>query len=176
MELLYPERRKGNVLVRHSREEDIKGIAKLEKEIEGENAATLETLYGRFRMFPEGVVVAEHEREIVGYAEFCRWNLTCNSFDTFEEIKNFRELHRIDGINAYVIFLATHPSFRRNGIATSFLHSAIKYSTNNGVQKVQLVARPELKRFYSRIGMKLVRELPNFLPYSPGIFMERAVR
>lgn len=176
MGLLHSERKNGNVLVRHSREKDVEGIAKLEKEIEGENAATLETLTDRFKMFPEGVVVAEHEREIVGYAEFCRWNLTCNSFDTFEEIKNFRELHRIDGINAYVIFLATHPSFRKNGIATSLLYSAFKYSTNNGVQRIQLVARPELKGFYSKLGMNPLRELPNFLPYSSGIFMERAVR
>ena len=162
-------------IVRNSREEDVFEVAELEKEIEGENAASLETITERFGMFPEGFIVAEDRGRIIGYIESCRWNKEAGDFHKFEEIKNFSKNHNEKGANLYLIFLAVDEYYRRNGIGSLLVKSLIKYSVNNKIRKIQLVAKLELKKFYSSLEMKSVIKLPNFLPYASGIFMEKVI-
>lgn len=164
------------VKIRHAREKDIPRVAELESEIDGENAASLETLMGRFKMFPEGFIVAENRGGIIGYTQSCRWNKEAGNFHNFKEIRDFQKHHDERARNLYVIFLAVDENYRKNGIGSSLIKSLIKYSVNNQIEKIQLVARSELRKFYSSFGMKPIMELPNFLPYAPGIFMEMALR
>lgn len=73
--------------IRNATIKDIDDVHLLEQLVEGENAATKETLLSRFRMFPEGFYVAKENGTVLGYIESCLWNKS--DFETFDEIKDF---------------------------------------------------------------------------------------
>ncbi|HYD03726.1 MAG TPA: GNAT family N-acetyltransferase [Alphaproteobacteria bacterium] len=141
--------------------DDISEVARLEKSIEGRNAASLDTLMDRFSMFQKGFRVAEYNGKICGYIESCRWNK--ESFETFEEIRNFPDFHDENGRNLYIIFLAVDEKYRKQGIGSSLVKSLQYYAQNNGISKIQLASKKGLEGFYGDLGFEIVKDLPLFL-------------
>lgn len=160
--------------IRSAFPEDLPRVARLERLIERKYAASRRTLQDRLASFSKTFLVAEKESGVVGYAEACRWNL--DRFDTFEQIREFPKLCERQGRHLYVIFLAVHPRMRRQGIGSKLLEGLIKIAKQRHLSKVQLVSKPNLVNFYGRLGFSKVKDLPRFLPYSPGVLMELCIR
>ncbi len=155
--------------------EDIENVWNLEKRIEKEHCATKETLMSRFKMFPEGCYVAEENGEITGYIESCLWDKS--SFETFDEIKDFPNNHNSMGKALYIIFLGVDGKYRRKGIGSELVRKLQKYAINHGLSKVQSVAGEGfIIDFYEKLGFKVIRNLPKFLPYSSGTLMEYNIK
>src|SRR3989338_10868435 len=125
-------------IIRKARLKDIDYIHSVEKAVEGENAATKETLLSRFKMFPEGFLVAEEDDKIVGHVESCLWNK--EDFETFDEIENFPKEYDPNGKTLYVIFLAVDEKYRKRGIGSELIKSLEKYARDKNLNKLQLVS------------------------------------
>ena len=158
------------IKIRTALEKDLEKIIKIENEIE-RYPASYETLLSRLKMFNEGFLVAETNNEIVGYIESCLWKTKL--FESFEEIKNFPELHNPLGDTLYVIFIAVDPKYQHQGIGSKLISSIIEIANTKKVEKVQLVAKVGLENFYKKFGFIEVRTLPNFLYGEKGILMEK---
>ena len=64
-------------------------------------------------------------------------------------------------------------SYRRKGIGSKLIRTLQKYASKNLLDKIQLVALESFTiNFYKKLGFKVTKELPNFLPYSKGTLME----
>lgn len=131
-------------------------------------------------MFPSGFWVAETKgngkKMLIGYVMSCRWNR--EEYHRFEDVADFPSNHNPRGANLYVIFLAVHPDFRRQGVGSELLSSMIEAQRKKytGISKVQLVALDTLRNFYERMGFKLIRELPEWLSYAAGLLMQKSLR
>ena len=160
--------------IRNATTQDIEKVAELEKRIEGENAATKDTLLSRFNMFPQGFYLAEQEGNVLGYVESCLWNK--DNFETFDEIKDFPKQHNSEGRNLYIIFLGVDKNQRRRRIGSELIRTLQNYASEKKLDKVQLVAGESfLVDFYKGLGFEIVKELPHFLPYSKRTLMEYKV-
>jgi len=157
---------------------DVWAAAKLEKTIEGVRSASLSTLEERLLMFPRGFLVAEVKGgPVVGYVNSCKWDKEAKDFSTYKTIIDFQENHSDNGKNLYVIFLGVDTKYRRNGIGSRLIEEIKVRAKDDGLDKVQLVSGDDfLPDFYSKLGFKEVKKLPNFLPYIDGTLMEYAVK
>src|SRR3989338_6019016 len=124
--------------IRNATIEDIDNVHILEQLIEGENAATKETLLSRLKMFPEGFYVDKENGNVLGYIESCLWNKS--DFETFDEIKDFPNQHDVNAKILYVIFIAVDERQRKHGIGSALITALQKYAEKKQLEKVQLVA------------------------------------
>lgn len=165
--------------IRNATIKDIDEVCKLEQSVEGNNAATKETLLSRLKMFPEGFCIAKENGNVLGYVESCLWNKS--DFETFDEIKDFPNNHDINAKTLYVIFIAVDEMQRKNGIGSALITTLQKYAEKKQLEKVQLVAvkrdstKDFLIGFYNELGFRTIRELPHFLPDKPGTLMEYCI-
>lgn len=143
--------------------EDIPNIYKIETDIEHSNAATEETLRKRLLMFNDGFLVIKDRKnkQILAYIETLIWN--DKDFENFEEISNFPIHYNIRGTSLYIIFLATSKSYRKKGFGTTLLKEIEKQTKQFGIKLITLVAKDDLVSFYSKLGFKEDKELPEFL-------------
>lgn len=163
--LTYP-----NIQIRNTTLADIDSILEIEKSVAGEHAATRQILTGRLNMFPEGFYVITEEDNIRGYIESCRWNR--NSIEKSEERDNFPKLHVPDGRHLYIIYLAVDEHHRYKRFGSNLINKLKDYARENKLDKVHLVVGEGLVPFYSQLEFKVVKELPEYLPYSSGTLME----
>lgn len=117
--------------------------------------------------------MAEKKNKVIGYTEACRWNV--ERLDTFDQIREFPRLCDREGKNLYVVFLAVAPKMRQRGVGSMLMRALVRISEEKRVSKVHLVSKPELVRFYRGFGFSPVKDLPEFLPDSPGVLMELRV-
>ncbi len=158
-------------------------IQRLEHEIsnlDNDNieVASLETLFRRQAMFPQGFLVAQYNNTILGYIESCRWNKEAGDFQTFDEIKDFPNQHVSDGENLYILGLAVHPQYRRNGVGSALVNAAVNLASQQKCSAAQLVAdiEPQMQAFYNQLGFTPKLLLPTFYPGYSCCFMERLLK
>src|SRR3989344_6008598 len=109
------------MIIKNATKADLDQIVLLEKRIEGEHAASPQTLNERLKMFSEGFYVAEEGDKVIGYLQSCRWNK--EEINSFDEIKNFPQQHIADGRFLYGIFMGVDPEYRRKGIGRELVRT-----------------------------------------------------
>ncbi|MEA5401375.1 N-acetyltransferase [Arcicella sp. DC2W] len=143
-------------------EQDIKHIYAIESKIEFENGASEATLLERRKMFNQGFLVLKKGNKILGYIETTIWKY--RDFESFDEIKNFPVFHNSEGDTLYVIFLAIDEYERLKGYGSALLKAVENtISQHYNINKIVLVAKDGLVKFYKNNGYKEVKELPHFL-------------
>jgi ribosomal protein S18 acetylase RimI-like enzyme len=143
-------------------------VASLEKCIEGDDAADLAVLISRQEMFPDGFLVAIENGEVVGYIESCLWDR--NEFAS--AYLEYPKYHNANAKALYVIFLAAHPDHRGKGIGGRLVQSLQEVAKDMGKEKIILVARDKLLKFYGKLGFTIIKALPEFLSYTSCTHME----
>lgn len=95
-----------------------------------------------YKEYPEGFIVAENRKEIVGY--------------TIGKLKNGE---------AEIISLAVKPDFRQKGIGTKLTNFLINYFKEGGVREISLNVRTKNKvgiAFYQELGFKILKIIENY--------------
>ncbi len=134
----------------------------LEQAIEGEDAATMDTLVSRHRMFNDGFLLARKNGAILGYIQSCLWNLNRPEFNSQADF--FTRHHRLDAKNLYIIFLGVAPDQRRKGVASALLYAIQIVAESYSVAGIQAVSRYDLIPMYKKNGFVEEDEIPGFLP------------
>jgi ribosomal protein S18 acetylase RimI-like enzyme len=161
--------------IRVATPEDLRTIASIERSVEDPRlAASIQLLQERLFLYPQGFLVAVLDNQIVGYLESIRWD--GSDFERFDDIKDYKLMHRELGDVLYIAFMAVDPAFRNRGFASQLMARAQKRAIDQEIKKIQLVALPKLVGFYERLGFGRVRILPCFLDNSLGELMEKMLR
>ncbi|MCB0699309.1 MAG: GNAT family N-acetyltransferase [Chitinophagales bacterium] len=142
--------------------EDIRKIYRIESDIEYSNAASEETLFERLQVFNDGFYVAKEKNQVLGYIESIIWDDW--DFESFSQIKNFPLHFNPGGDTMYIIFLAVAETFRGKKLGYEMMSKLFETARRYDVKQIKLVAKDNLTLYYERLGFKIVKELPSFLP------------
>lgn len=114
----------------------------------GDEAATREKISKRIKAYPEGFIVLENDREIIGFI---------NSGATHEvelSDEDFKELvgHDSEGKHIVILSVVVHPAYQGKGMASKLMKSFIDRMGALGKSDVYLICQTELIEMYSRYG------------------------
>jgi len=111
-------------------------------------AASREKIEKRIRLFPQGFLVAELDKRIIGFI---------NSAATHQEeiaAAEFKDMigHEADGPNMVAFALAVLPEFQKKGIARQLMLRFIDVASKLKKEKVMLICKSSLISYYERLG------------------------
>ena len=114
----------------------------------GDEAATKEKILKRIQTYPEGFLILENQKEIIGF-------VNCGAADKVElSDESFKELigHHSDGKNIVIMSVVTHPDYQRQGMASRLMHRFIQQMRDYGKEKILLICQTELIPMYASFG------------------------
>lgn len=119
----------------------------------GDEAATLEKIKTRIRIYPEGFLVAENDQGILGFINAG----ACHEVELSDE--DFKELigHDPRGKHIVVMSVVVHPSYQGNGFAGLLMRRFIEDMRTLGKEDVYLICQTELISFYEQYGFEYLR-------------------
>ncbi|MGQ9542629.1 MAG: ribosomal protein S18-alanine N-acetyltransferase [Candidatus Bathyarchaeia archaeon] len=107
---------------------------------------------------PDAFMVAEVESDIVGY-------VMCRMESGFSDLGGFRLVRK-----GHIVSIAVKPNFRRRGIATALMSSAISALTAHGASEafveVRVTNDPAIS-LYQKLGFRVVKRIPRY--YLDGV-------
>ncbi len=112
-------------------------------------AATLESLSERLRLFPESFLVAEADGDLVGFVNGAVIDEPIIRDAHYHEAA----LHNLDGAYQSVFGLDVVPAFRRQGIAEKLLKALIDAARQAGRKGVTLCCKEEKIPYYEKFGL-----------------------
>lgn len=112
-------------------------------------AATLEALSERLRLFPESFLVAEADGELVGFVN----GAVIDEPIIRDAHYHDADLHNPDGAYQSVFGLDVVPAFRRQGIAEKLLTALIDASRKAGRKGLTLCCKEEKIPYYEKFGL-----------------------
>lgn len=111
-------------------------------------AAWTTALRTRIETYPEGYLVAELDKRVVGQINSAS---THKDDITDEEFKHLVG-HDPDGENIVIFSLSVLPEYRSRGIASRLLDGFISHARDMGKSKVMLLCKHDLVPYYERRG------------------------
>ncbi|WP_444932723.1 GNAT family N-acetyltransferase [Microbulbifer sp. JTAC008] len=135
--------------IRSANERDLARCFEIESvSYAGNEAATKEKILKRILICPEGFLVIENNKEVIGFI---------NSGATHDiELSNeeFKELvgHDSNGENVVIMSLVVHPKYQGKGMANKLLNSFISSMSELGKKRIYLICQDELVGMYSKYG------------------------
>lgn len=113
-----------------------------------EEAATKETIKLRLEMFPQGFLVAELNRRIVGILNSAATDKDDISDEALKQLIG----HDPDGKNMVVFALAVLPEFQKKGIASQLMARFVEEAGEYKKENILLLCKGHLIAYYERLG------------------------
>ncbi len=145
-----------NYIVRQFKPSDLDGVIRINRECLPENYSTL-FFMNLYKRFPETFIVAETNKEIIGYI-MCRIETGIPSFKVLGITKK-----------GHVISIAVLPDHHRKGIGYRLIQEAAKAMTNYKAKECYLEVRESnlsAIRLYKKLGFEVARSISNY--YADG--------
>ena len=114
----------------------------------GDEAATREKILKRIRTYPEGFVVLENEKEIIGFINSGATHKVELSNEDFKELVG----HDSDGKHIVILSVVIHPAYQGRGLASKLMNNFIDRMKALGKSDIYLICQTELINMYSRYG------------------------
>lgn len=138
-----------NVIIRNVNEQDLDRCFEIESvSYSGDEAATKEKILKRINAYPEGFIILENDREIIGFI---------NSGATHEvDLSNedFKDLicHDVEGKYIVILSVVVHPTYQGKGMASTLMNSFIDRMRALGKTSIYLICQTQLIDMYARFG------------------------
>ncbi len=113
-------------------------------------AASEERIQIRINNYPEGFFVALEADVIVGHINSGATNKDDISDEEFKGLTG----HEPEGKNIVIFSLAVHPDYQGKGISGKLLHHFISESERMGKEKILLLCKDHLLKYYEKYGFK----------------------
>jgi ribosomal protein S18 acetylase RimI-like enzyme len=138
-----------DVNIRIVNEQDLDRCFEIESvSYSGDEAATKDKILKRIRTYPEGFLVLENEREIIGF-------INCGATQKVElSDEEFKELigHDSKGKHIVILSVVIHPAYQGRGMASKLMKSFIDIMKGFGKSDIFLICQTELIGMYARYG------------------------
>ena len=114
----------------------------------GDEAATKDKILKRITTFPEGFIVLENDREIIGFIN----SGACDQVELSDE--EFKELvgHDSEGKHVVILSVVVHPAYQRKGLASKLMKNFIDRMKALGKSDIYLICQTELIDMYAGYG------------------------
>ena len=138
-----------DVNIRIVNEQDLDRCFEIESvSYSGGEAATKDKILKRINTYPEGFIVLETDKEIIGFI---------NSGATHEvklSDENFKELvgHDTEGKHIVILSVVVHPAYQGKGMASKLMKRFIDRMKALGKSDIYLICQTELIDMYARYG------------------------
>lgn len=138
-----------DIKIRTAKEQDLDRCFEIESvAYSGDEAATKDKILKRIKTYPEGFIILENDREIIGFI---------NSGATHEiELSDeaFKELVGHDPEGKYIVILSVvvHPDYQGKGMASKLMNRFIARMKSLGKSEIYLICQTELIGMYAKYG------------------------
>jgi len=116
----------------------------------GDEAASKEKILKRIRTYPEGFIVLENEREIIGFINAGATDNVVLSDEEFKELVG----HDPNGKQIVIMSVVVHPDYQGQGMAARLMDDFIGRMKGMDKQEIYLICQTELIPMYAKFGYK----------------------
>lgn len=144
---------KNNLKFRTAKVDDAKVCFKIEEaNYPQEEAASLENILHRIKLFSEGFVIADLNSEVIGFINSC----ATNKDDIDNE--NYKAMigHNIEGENIIVMSVTITNQHQRKGYASLLMNEFINRMKAIKKEKIYLICKDDMIDFYKNFSFKLL--------------------
>ena len=134
--------------IRHVKEQDLDACYIVESSCYTSDAATIEKIQKRIKLFPDGFLIAESKGQIIGMINSGSTNKEDITDETFKDMVG----HVRDGKNIVIFSLAVLPEFQGNGVSQMLMTKFIEISKALKKKKILLICKSELIPYYHKHG------------------------
>lgn len=120
----------------------------------GDEAATKEKILKRIKIYPEGFIVLENNKEIIGFINSGAAHKVALSEDEFKELIG----HEPSGKHIVIMSVVVHPNYQGKGMAGKLLESFIETMKQSDKTDIYLICQTELIDMYSKYGFIYLRQ------------------
>ena len=114
----------------------------------GDEAATKEKILKRIKNYPEGFIVLENDKEIIGFINSGATQKVELSDEEFKELIG----HDPEGKHIVILSVVIHPDYQGKGMASKLMNSFIDKMKTLGKTDIFLICQSELIDMYARYG------------------------
>ena len=114
----------------------------------GDEAATKDKILKRINTYPEGFIVLENDREIIGFINSGATQKVQLSDEEFKELIG----HDPEGRHIVILSVVIHPDYQGKGMASNLMNSFIDIMKALGKSDIFLICQTELIDMYARYG------------------------
>lgn len=114
----------------------------------GDEAASKEKILKRINTYPEGFIVLENEREIVGFINAGATHQVELSDEEFKELIG----HDPAGTQIVIMSVVIHPDYQRQGMAAKLMNEFIARMKAMSKAEIYLICQTELIPMYEKFG------------------------
>ena len=114
----------------------------------GDEAATEDKILKRIKTYPEGFVVLESDRKVIGFINAGATHKVELSDEEFKELIG----HDPDGKHVVILSVVVHPDYQGKGMAGKLMNSFIEKMKALGKSDIFLICQTELIDMYAKYG------------------------
>lgn len=114
----------------------------------GDEAASREKILKRIIAYPQGFIVLENEREIIGFINSGATHRVELSNEEFKELVG----HDPQGQHIVILSVVIHPAYQGKGMAGKLMNNFIARMKALGKSDIYLICQIELVDMYARYG------------------------
>ena len=141
--------------LRPAREQDTDRCFEIEScAYAGDEAATREKILTRIQTYPQGFLILENEREIIGFINAGATHKVELSDEEFKELIG----HDPRGKYIVIMSVVVHPDYQGQGMAGMLLDAFIKNMKAMDKSEIYLICQTELIPLYAKYGFEHLGE------------------
>jgi ribosomal protein S18 acetylase RimI-like enzyme len=120
----------------------------------GDEAATKEKILTRIKTYPQGFIVLENDKEIIGFINSGATDDVQLSDEDFKELIG----HDPEGKCIVIMSVVVHPDYQGQGMASRLMQYFIEEMNGLNKQEIYLICQTELIAMYKKFGFVLLGE------------------
>ncbi|WP_299663538.1 GNAT family N-acetyltransferase [uncultured Psychromonas sp.] len=137
------------LIIRSAKVSDLDRCFEIEKDAyAGEEAATKEKILKRIQTYPEGFIVLQNEREIIGFINSGATHKVELSDEEFKELIG----HDPDGKHIVIMSVVIHPNYQGKSFTSLLMRNFINAMQAMGKTEIYLICQTELINMYAKYG------------------------
>jgi len=138
------------VSIRHVLPADLDRCAAIEAACYGPEGATRERIEHRIVTYPEGFLVADLDRRVVGFVN----SGATDKQDISDEALKGLIGHTPEGMHLVIFSLAVEPDFQGQNIGRALMQVLIETAKQLRKESILLLCQPALLQYYQRFGFR----------------------
>jgi len=144
-----PNKSMPDVKIRSVNEQDLDRCFEIESvSYSGDEAATKDKILKRINTYPEGFIVLENDKEIIGFINSGATQKVELSDEEFKELIG----HDPEGKHIVILSVVIHPDYQGKGMASKLMNSFIDKMKALDKTGIYLICQTELIDMYARYG------------------------
>lgn len=120
---------------------------------EGDEGATQEKIATRIEQYPQGFLVLERDKEVIGFINSgCAYEVVMSD-ESFKELKG----HDAKAPNVVIMSVVIDPAYQGMGYASTVMRAFVEHMSALGKQTIHLMCKERHVELYKRMGYRYVK-------------------